>query len=428
MRKTTEFRSSSRLRRMLLLATPGLVVLLSIVATTVVAASVQFASIRESTLTRVHDVATSFAALESVRAALVRANADGTSTPPPVDDVQDLATLVERAAGVTYVVVVDLDEVRLTHPEPAERGRPVETDTSPLRTGQEYVGTDTGPVGRTLRVKVPVFGGDGEVIGMVAVGMLESQLTSRYEDTLRDLLPWEIGALAVGMLASGFLTFALVRRFRRSDEDARELEASRRTTMALREQSHEFDTRMHVVRGLLAHGDTADALDYLEEIAPLPGEAVSSPGHLPPLLRATLDALRAELGALGTSLDVSVDEGAGVTGFDSGAALVLANLCRNAAEAGAGRVRLVLSGDDGELAGSVDDDGPGVGAVEVGRIFERGFSTKRDRHTTVRGIGLDLVRRTVTAHGGTIEVGTSDLGGARFRFTMRTGVAPHVDA
>ena len=54
----------------------------------------------------------------------------------------------------------------------------------------------------------------------------------------------------------------------------------------------------------------------------------------------------------------------------------------------------------------------------AGRIFGQGFSTKHDTTGFGRGYGLDLVRRTVTSRGGTIEVGPSALGGARFAFEM----------
>ncbi|WP_308291644.1 ATP-binding protein [Microbacterium sp. G2-8] len=414
-------------RRALLLLMPSLIVLLSVVATTIVAASVQIESIRESTTARVRDVATSLAHLDSVHDALEQANADpaskvaerATVADPAFDSLQSLATLIERASDVAYVVVAGLDETRLTHPQPSERGQRVQTDTSPLRTGEVYVGTDTGPVGPTLRIKVPVFDDDGEVIGMVAVGVLEERLAARYEEALRELLPWEIGALVVGMLASSLISVALLRRFRRADDGARELDATRRVTLALREQSHEFDTRIHVIRGLLAHGDTADALDYVEEIAPRRGTGGAGETGLPPLPRATIDALRAELGAQGAALDVTGDAAADI---DGDVTLVLANLCRNAAEAGATLVRTHLVQDGDRLRGTVEDDGPGIAEADVDRVVARGFSTKTDRADTVRGVGLDMVRRTVASRGGSLEVGRSELGGARFRFEMQ--VAP----
>ncbi len=410
-------------RRVVLLLMPSLVVLLSVIATTSIAATVQIGSIRESTTTLARDVATSFAQLDSVREALRLANedpvVDGSSIreEPAFGELQSLATIIEQTSGVTYVVVADLGAIRLTHPRPSERGRQVLTDTSPLRTGEEYIGTDTGPVGRTLRVKVPVFDDEGDVVGMVAVGLLETRLDERAAETLRDLLPWALGALLLGTIASAFVSVALLRRFRHSDDDARELETTRRITLALREQSHEFDTRIHVIHGLLAHGDAQDALDYVEELGSV-GEGDDG-GSCPPLLRATLDAVRAELSVHGTAIDVAHDA---TSDIDGDVSLVLANLCRNAGEAGASLVRLRLSQDGDLLRATVEDDGPGIAPSDVERIFTRGFSTKTDRNEAVRGIGLDIVRRTVISRGGSLEVGRSELGGARFRFEMQVAL------
>ena len=61
---------------------------------------------------------------------------------------------------------------------------------------------------------------------------------------------------------------------------------------------------------------------------------------------------------------------------------------------------------------------PGPMPRTAGRIFAQGFSTKPDGTGFGRGYGLDTVRRTVTSRGGTIEVGDSALGGARFAFEM----------
>ena len=49
----------------------------------------------------------------------------------------------------------------------------------------------------------------------------------------------------------------------------------------------------------------------------------------------------------------------------------------------------------------------------VDRVFERGWS-KSGEGSVGRGLGLALVGQVVRKYGGTIEVGSSELGGARF--------------
>ncbi len=78
-------------------------------------------------------------------------------------------------------------------------------------------------------------------------------------------------------------------------------------------------------------------------------------------------------------------------------------------------VHLRAESTDGSLEIKVTDCGPGVPVHLRERIFEPFFSTKDRRiKTGGMGIGLALVRRTVTAAGGTITVGDAEGGGSAF--------------
>src|SRR5690606_22994723 len=95
----------------------------------------------------------------------------------------------------------------------------------------------------------------------------------------------------------------------------------------------------------------------------------------------------------------------------------LANLIRNAVQAsGGGRVRVRARDAEDGVVLQVDDDGPGVPEEIRGRIFEPFFTTKPVGQGT--GLGLALAHRAVRDLGGTIEVGSSDLGGARFEIRL----------
>ncbi|MEO8140595.1 MAG: PAS domain S-box protein, partial [Gemmatimonadota bacterium] len=79
--------------------------------------------------------------------------------------------------------------------------------------------------------------------------------------------------------------------------------------------------------------------------------------------------------------------------------------------------------DNGNLHIHVRDCGPGVPVELRERIFEPFFSTKDKRmRTSGMGLGLALVRRTVTAAGGTIRVDSPESGGSEFvvRVPLRT--------
>lgn len=94
---------------------------------------------------------------------------------------------------------------------------------------------------------------------------------------------------------------------------------------------------------------------------------------------------------------------------------VLRNLSDNAARHAAGIVRLALR-ESGELVHlTVDDDGPGIPADERERVLRRfvRLDEARARDEGGAGLGLSIVSALVTAHGGTVHVGESPLGGAR---------------
>ncbi|WP_232531656.1 sensor histidine kinase [Microbacterium halophytorum] len=400
-----------RMTRAALLVLPSVIVLAAVGSTTAIAITEQRSAIRDATAARVVDVADGLAGLDQVVDAL-----DGmTDRAAATAALQPMATLVERTSGVDYVVVIAPDGNRVTHPTPAERGRPVSTDSDRVLAGEDVLEIQTGTIGRTLRAKRPVLDDSGAVIGGVSVGMFEHRMTADYEEGLRGILPWVAAALVVGLAASAWLTAAIRRRLRQAEEDARELEHVGRTADALREQAHEFDTRMHVVRGLVANGDAAEAVEYIDGATnvvtsePEPGLAGQ------PLLRAAIEALRAELGAAGTALETAIDISSPA---DDALTLVVGNLCRNAAEAGARHVRCEIRERGGRVHGVVDDDGPGIPPARRARMFDRGVTTKPDNRGTGRGIGLDLVRRAVTRRGGTVEVSESPMGGARFAFDM----------
>lgn len=415
-------RPSARSIRLLVLVLPSVITLAALSVTAAVALNLQETRIRETTAERVQEVATSLASLREVRTTLTQMTAAG--TPEDLADAADLseatatlqpiAELVGKAAGVYYVVVTDDEGVRITHPDEEQRGVQVSTTNESVLAGTPFLGTETGPSGPSLRAKQPVRGEDGEIVGMVAVGVLESDIATQRADALGSLLPWAVGALVVATLASSILTATVERRFRRADDLVAEHERIQRTTAALREQTHEFHTRLHVVHGLVSAGEADGALRYIEKLVPVSGHVAAVPAGMP-LLDATVHAIRADMLTRGAQVEFDLELRRDI---DDNVVTVLSNLCRNAFESGATRVRCALSEQDGRLLGAVEDDGPGIDPSAMGRLFSAGFTTKRDASGWGRGVGLDLVRRVVTSRGGAVEVSRSPLGGARFAFEM----------
>lgn len=419
--------STQRSARLGLLFLPTAIIAAAVALTTGIAFVVQERSIREATGERVTEVAESLAALVQVREVLaaIEAERGAAALAAASAELQPLADVVERAAGVDYVVITDERGYRVAHPTPSLRGELVSTAHEQVVAGQPFLGTETGTIGETLRAKVPVYGigggavgGDatrGEVVGTLSVGILESRIAEDYAEATAQLLPWAVGALVLGSLASSAIAAAVERRFRRLDAVGREAAELRRSTAALSEQAHEFHTQLHVVHGLVSYGDTAAALEYIAGVTAVTTDTRDTEFTGQPLLRATLDVLSAELGARGARLEAQIEV---TTAVDEGVTLVLANLCRNAGEAGATVVRCELREFAGRFTGVVEDNGPGISTALGERVLLRGVSTKREAGAVERGVGLDLVRREVTARYGAVVVARSSMGGARFEFDM----------
>jgi heavy metal sensor kinase len=77
----------------------------------------------------------------------------------------------------------------------------------------------------------------------------------------------------------------------------------------------------------------------------------------------------------------------------------------------------------GEAGIEVRDDGPGIGAAHLERIFDRFYrvDANRSRHAGGIGLGLAIARSVVTASGGRIEVESAEGRGSVFRVVLPAG-------
>ncbi|MCW4456897.1 sensor histidine kinase [Microbacterium sp. MPKO10] len=185
-----------------------LVLQVSIVLVTVVTAGIasswfQENELREAYKNRMVHVAESIAQMPAIL--------DAYETDDPAATIQPIAEVIRQASNVTYVVVTDAHGIRYSHPNEDRIGKRVSTDPSVPLSGEMYVGTQTGTLGESWRVKVPVFDGD-EVIGTVSVGMLESMLDEALvADTLQLVIVLAIAA-SLGVLGAAWATRVIRRR------------------------------------------------------------------------------------------------------------------------------------------------------------------------------------------------------------------------
>lgn len=95
---------------------------------------------------------------------------------------------------------------------------------------------------------------------------------------------------------------------------------------------------------------------------------------------------------------------------------VVGNLLDNAFKWCKQRVRIrvesrtISKSDEADLFIQVEDDGPGVAPDMVRYVMQRG--RRADSHMPGHGIGLSIVRDIVQIYGGSLDIGSSELGGA----------------
>lgn len=125
--------------------------------------------------------------------------------------VQRLAGDLQRSTGAAYVVVIDMDRVRHSHPIPSLIGQRVEEPIATID-GQEHVSIDAGATGRSANGKAPLYGPDGTMVGEVSVGVREKAISDALVSELPAYAAWFGIALAVGGLVSLFVASRLKRR------------------------------------------------------------------------------------------------------------------------------------------------------------------------------------------------------------------------
>jgi two-component system CitB family sensor kinase len=210
--------------RFQLLLLQALIVCAVVLATGIVAASLSERQVRDAYLDRMIGVAQSVATLPAIR--------DSFDDDDPSAVIQPIAEVIREASNVTYVVVTDAAGIRYSHPDPARIGEQVSTDPSVPLSGEMYVGTQTGTLGESWRAKVPVRSDDGEVVGTVSVGILESSLREDFVGGLAGLVIALIASAVVGIFGAAWVTAVIRRRiYRLEPKEIASLVGSRETML-----------------------------------------------------------------------------------------------------------------------------------------------------------------------------------------------------
>jgi len=318
-------------------------------------------------------------------------------------------------AGLDFITIMDVDGIRLTHPDTDQIGGHYlgTIPTTPRTLTEEFTGT----LGPSVRTIVPVSDSDGELLGWVAAGVT----TESIADTLLRRLPLSLG-ITVGLVALGAGGALIARRVTRRitgdlppgqlRDAVSSYESIRTLGEALRAQTHEHGNRMHAAVALLELGRSAEAIEILTETSRQSQslvDQVTARRHGDPAVGALLLGKASQAKERGIDWRVHIEPDTPRTPLSPvDAVSVLGNLVDNAMDAAAESddrwVSVSLRPDPGGgIMLEVSDSGPGIPEALRSRIFDQGYSTK-PADAQGRGVGLALVRSVVTGAGGSVTL------------------------
>jgi two-component system phosphate regulon sensor histidine kinase PhoR len=131
-----------------------------------------------------------------------------------------------------------------------------------------------------------------------------------------------------------------------------------------------------------------------------------------------------------TRIENNLPEGLNAKGDAPRVQQVLFNLIDNAIKYGRPHGRISVTAqplpDKAMIEIAVSDDGPGIPAEALNRVFERFYRVDRGRSRDQggTGLGLAIVKHIVQSHGGEVRAESRPGDGATFRFTLPAATNP----
>src|SRR5207244_1474789 len=116
--------------------------------------------------------------------------------------IDPIAERIRKTTRASFIVVTDRRGIRYSHPIKAQIGKSLAGDPGePLDqvlAGHQFVGAQTGSLGRSVRAKVPLYDRRGRIVGMVSVGVLERKIGEQLRSDLPVILIPPALGLALG--------------------------------------------------------------------------------------------------------------------------------------------------------------------------------------------------------------------------------------
>ncbi|MCL6602626.1 MAG: DcuS/MalK family sensor histidine kinase [Paenibacillus sp.] len=127
------------------------------------------------------------------------------------EEIQAYTTKITRRNDIMFVVVIDMNSIRYSHPDVSFVGKPFSGGGQHIALrGEESVSEGEGSLGKSVRAFVPVYDGRGRQVGIVVVGLSLERVHRIIQQN-----EWTIIVILLsGALLGGFGAMVLARRIK----------------------------------------------------------------------------------------------------------------------------------------------------------------------------------------------------------------------
>ncbi|OIK10551.1 two-component system sensor histidine kinase DcuS [Bacillus sp. MUM 116] len=121
-------------------------------------------------------------------------------------EIQRFASQIRKSTQVEFIVVMDMNGIRKSHPNKTEIGKHfVGGDEQDVLKGQEHVSIAKGTMGVSLRSFIPVYDEKHKQVGAVAVGISLEKVNQAVEQSRNIILIGTVFGILVGIIGALFL-------------------------------------------------------------------------------------------------------------------------------------------------------------------------------------------------------------------------------
>jgi two-component system, CitB family, sensor histidine kinase MalK len=128
---------------------------------------------------------------------------NGLENKDDINKIQEYTLDIQKSAEVLFVVVMDMEGIRKSHPDPERIGKHfVGGDEKDVLQGMESMSISKGTLGKSVRAFSPVYNENNQQIGAVAVGISLNRVEEALKQSHRNILVGSVIGIIVGIIGA----------------------------------------------------------------------------------------------------------------------------------------------------------------------------------------------------------------------------------